>query len=243
MTLVSTNTKSYANYQDLLKALAIVAVILDHYALFFMYPEGMWIRAIGRGIMPVFCFFVGYNFSKPKTTLAILGAILTFAIYKCWAAEGHMINMLAMIYLGQWYLYFMNRYNQTSNLAEVLHVVVLILLTPLTWSHIEYGTLGMAFMIVGRRAKEGREFASFLPLLAISTMAIFVNYYDGFWKAWDIIIMMLSVSTVCFAMAKWDFKKKISIDLRILSRHTLLIYFIDYGGHLAYVAYLIYGIA
>ncbi|ABE04776.1 F pilin acetylation protein TraX [Rickettsia bellii RML369-C] len=49
------SSKNKSNYQDLLKTLAIIAMIIDHIGLY-LYPDLIILRIIGRTAMPVFCW-------------------------------------------------------------------------------------------------------------------------------------------------------------------------------------------
>jgi len=77
-----------ANYQDLLKLIAIILMIADHVGLYFL-PEVQLLRAVGRYSMPIFCFFAGYNFkNKARLELLLYGLALyfisVFLVYGKW---------------------------------------------------------------------------------------------------------------------------------------------------------------
>lgn len=68
--------KTESNYQDFLKTIAIITMVIDHLGLYF-FPEYEIMRVIGRVSMPIFCFFVGYNFhKKPKIKILVVGVVL-----------------------------------------------------------------------------------------------------------------------------------------------------------------------
>lgn len=235
--MIKNSAKSYSNYQDLLKTVALIAMVFDHIGFFVMFPEGMWMRAIGRCVMPIFCFFVGYNFTKPKPIIGLLGVVLTFMSYQCFGAADTMLNMLGMIYLGQWYLHFMNKSQYDSDNWALMQCLILLALTPLVHNHIEYGTLGMVFMLVGKRAGEGREYKAFMPLISICAMIFAMSYFSDYFSIANIIVANLIILSACLALAKLDHKAPIPLDLRVISRHSLWIYFVNYGGHLVWFYY------
>lgn len=238
--MIKTPAKSYANYQDLLKTIAIAAMVLDHVGVFIMFPEGFWMRALGRCVMPIFCFFVGYNFTKPKHVIGILGLVLTFLTYISFGAANTMLNMLGMIYLGQWYLHCMDKWKYNSDLGALLQCVILLALLPLVHNYIEYGTLGMVFMVAGKRAREGRGYKSFMPLIGICAMIFAMTYFSDYFSIANIALTSLVIFSSCFALSAVDPRAPMPIDLRIISRHTLLIYFVNYGGHLWWFYYTTY---
>lgn len=240
--MIKTPAKPYANYQDLLKTIAIVAMIIDHIGFFILYPEGMWMRAIGRCVMPIFCFYVGYNFTKPKHIIGLLGCILTSMNYVCFGAANAMINILVAMYLGQWYLHFADKWKLNSDLGTLMQCLILLALTPLVHNYIEYGTLGLAFMVIGKRAKEGGDYRPFIPFVGTCAMIFAMTYFGDYFSLANIVLAILVVFSACLALSAIDHKAPIPVDLRIISRHTLSIYFVNYGGHLVWFYYTYLGL-
>lgn len=241
--MINNPAKTYANNQDLLKTIAIIAMIMDHIGFFLAYPEGMWMRALGRCVMPIFCFYVGYNFTKPRHIVGLLGIVLTFTSYKCLGSANTTLNMLAMIYSGQWYLHFMEKMKWNSNLGVLIQCLALLALTPLVHNFIEYGTLGMAFMVIGKRAKEGGDYRPLIPFVGTCAMIFAMTYFSDYFSLANIVLAILVVFSACYALAFIDHRASISLDLRAISRHTLMIYFINYGGHLAWFYYTYLGLS
>jgi hypothetical protein len=208
-----------ANYQDLLKTIAIVAMIIDHLGLF-IFQDTVILRVIGRMVMPIFCFFVGYNFTKPKILIAILGIILSLLNFVLWKLT--MLNMLISIYCGQCVLYLARKYNFEKDENLWYLSLLMILFTPLTYEFFDYGTLGIAFMIVGRLYGLNKEDPGFILLLAASTMifSLTLNFDQQ-----NNIIAATLIAIVCYALTAKRYDRPISVDLRCISRHSLAIYF------------------
>ncbi|MES2215171.1 MAG: TraX family protein, partial [Pseudomonadota bacterium] len=91
-----------ANYQDLFKTIAIILMIADHTGLYILQDLEV-LRSMGRIVMPIFCFFVGYNYTKPKMRILTFGMLLSGLNYVLWNFT--MLNMLVGIYFGQIVLY------------------------------------------------------------------------------------------------------------------------------------------
>jgi hypothetical protein len=219
-------TKSQsANYQDLLKTIAIIAMGIDHMGLWFL-SDLWWMRGVGRFVMPIFCFYAGYNYSTPKHLLLKLGILLTALLYIVLGFNSG-LNMLLTIYIGQWYINLMDKYHQDSDLHVLIHCAILILLTPVTMDLIEYGTLAIAFMIAGRRQALGRGGISFMPLLSISTMILTFVVFEGYFSRAEMLLAFCLIGVAGITLWAKPPKSPISIDLRVISRHSLIVYFLN----------------
>jgi hypothetical protein len=201
-------------------------MVIDHLGLYF-FPEQIWMRAVGRTVMPVFCFFAGYNFhQKPRSIILVYGLILyamTFAIYQQFVA----FNILIAIYLGQWYLHLFQNQLQ-YNLYLYIHVIFTSLLYLLTSDYMDYGTLGIAIMLIGFGARNNdvdRNLMVFsaLVLSFFHTALIFsgmINLY---------IAAIIAIAEYLFITYK-DFTTLINIRFyRIFSRKALIIYFVHFA--------------
>jgi hypothetical protein len=70
------NTRPF-NTWDALKILALALMLIDHMGHFF-FPHELWIRAIGRGAMPIFLFLTGFAASyRLRWNVVVLGVALT----------------------------------------------------------------------------------------------------------------------------------------------------------------------
>lgn len=103
-----TYSKCCPNYQDILKALAIITMIIDHIGMYF-FPDTTLLRDIGRIAMPIFCFFVGYNFNNRINFRILLYGIILH-IFRCLYGFTpiEFVNILITIFLGQVVLYILS---------------------------------------------------------------------------------------------------------------------------------------
>jgi hypothetical protein len=216
------NKAHVTNYQDLLKTIAIITMIRDHIGLY-CFPEHIMLRAIGRSAMPIFCFFAGYNFSKPKAILWQLGLLLSVMWYISISIAS--LNMLVTIYLGQLYLYFMEKYAKTSEQDVLVQCILLLCLTPITCLILEYGTLAIAFMVIGRYYAKNNDDPGFMLLFAISLM-IFSNHLFEFGLR-DSVISSAAIAVACYALTARSYERPIPIDLKCISRNSLRIYYMN----------------
>ncbi|WP_341748400.1 TraX family protein [Candidatus Tisiphia endosymbiont of Dascillus cervinus] len=226
--------KTESNYQDFLKTIAIITMMIDHLGLYF-FPEYEIMRVIGRISMPIFCFFVGYNFhKKPKIKILVVGVLLhifTTILFKQFTTT----NILIPIFLGQCYLYcFQNSLNNFFY-KGYSHVVFLGTLWFCTWFLVDYGTIGLAIMLLGYIAKHDLgnlrlALAISMILTVLHTIAVFPLSY-----IYVLIVVIFGVLQYIFMVAR-NFEQKITINLRIISHNALYIYAI----HLAILQFLFF---
>lgn len=96
--------------QDLMRWLAILAMIAGHVAAAFLDPEaGFWWRVLGRIAWPTFALLIAYNLAVRQVSidrylwpLAIAAPIAQVPWMLLWGAQG--ANVLVTILLGIWVL-------------------------------------------------------------------------------------------------------------------------------------------
>lgn len=214
--------KNQSNYQDFLKFIAIITMIIDHCGLY-IFPESEIMRSIGRTSMPIFCFFAGYNFhGTPKIRILVVGVMLyVFAtiLFKQYTVP----NILISIFLGQYYLYIFG--NQLSQLCYKAygHVILLLGLWFCTWMFFDYGTVALAIMVLGYIAKQDNhrlKSSAFLSII-ISLIHSFVTFpFSHIYLALTLLLGMVEY----LLLVRKSFTEKISWNLRIISHNVLYIY-------------------
>lgn len=219
-------TGTYANYQDLLKTIAIIAVFIDHTGLFFIHD--LTLRAIGRMAMPIFCFFVGYNYTRPnKTRLVLFGSIITAFYALCF--DFYLINLLIVMYGGHWYLYFINKYNLKSYGALWVQLILLLGLSQVTAQYFEYGTLSTCYILLGYLNKNGIKDYKMMIFITLGTI-IFTNHIFNwptkFYSALSASVLLLDG----FLLWICNHNTPTKLDLRLISRNSIFLYFINVVG-------------
>lgn len=218
------NPKTIApsNYQDLLKTIAIICMIIDHIALF-LFPQIIELRIIGRISVPIFAFFAGYNFkNKPQIRILLYGLLITLVEGMNFHVFG---NILLSLYLGQYVLYIIEIYKLNNNPLYFLIICLLcVLLTPLTYGIIDSGTLVPGFIIIGKLYHDQKPNPEYMILLALSYILMIITIFP-FPFSQGIITSLLILLT-CYTLSSSVHSKKISIDLRFISRNVLMIYFV-----------------
>ena len=236
--MVITSNKNQSNYQDFLKTLAIIAMIIDHIGLY-IYPELTIMRVIGRTAMPIFCFFAGYNFyGKPKTQIIICGGLLhiyTIILFKQFNDHSYIVtNILISIYLGQCYVYYFRNSITHFFYSGYCHAIIMAILFYFSAAFIDYGTLVISIMILGFIAKHepvNLKLCCFIAIFASlvhSTLFTLAIPSSSFNFANNYLILNIILLTVTYIlMIIKEYSQKISLNLKLISRNALHIYCIQ----------------
>ena len=220
-----------SNYQDILKIIAIICMIIDHIGLYF-FPETWILRAVGRYAFPVFCFFAGFNFrNKLKLKVLIYGIALYLFTTTVIFEQIVEANILISIFIGNVYLIvFQSRLNNFWN--AYTHFLILACCWPLTSDFLEYGTLTIAMMVLGYSVKNG---LISLPIAAFTaayssflyTMTIYFNDF----KTPEFIVTAIVIASIYFSLTFKNFRQANNLNLTLISNNLLAIYSI----HLAII--------
>lgn len=220
--------KNQSNYQDLIKALAIAVMIIDHCGLLLL-PNLYGMRLIGRGAMPIFCFFAGYNFhGKIRHNILIYGLIF-HAISSLIFNNFEILNILINIYLGQWYLLlFCKQLGKFE--AAFAHIVILSFLWPLSHHYLDYGSVVIAIMIMGYYSCASGE--SKLPM-CMSLILTFFNTLGhgythvvfGYLSEYYVIMLIGYLALVYFLVTRHKLESSTIKNWQVISRYSLAIYF------------------
>lgn len=214
--------KNKANYQDFLKIIALITMIIDHFGLY-IFPEYEIMRVIGRISMPLFCFFAGYNFhDKPKLQILLVGSglyIFSLILFKQFIVA----NILITIFLGQYYLYFFGAGLKKSFYQGFYQVIFLGFLWFYSWFLIDYGTVAIAIMLLGYMAKHHQ---ANLKLTIIISVVITVSHSIStfHFSAIYVFILVIIGLLLYILMIARSFEQRIRINLRIITHNMVYIY-------------------
>lgn len=212
-----------SNYQDLLKILALAAMIIDHLGLYF-YEDIAELRIIGRFSMPIFAFFTGYNFKGSVRISIFIYGMLLYVISRFFIFELLTpINILISLFLGQLLLKFLDKQLKNFWLGYLL-VVIIVSLSPLSWDILDYGTNAVGIVMLGYLTRKNPDLRYFLTLAAVAIGFIHTDYvFYRFTHAEQ--IMAIAVSIMCFiSLNIASYQHKFAINLLPISRRLLEIY-------------------
>tara|TARA_R110002110_G_scaffold257491_1_gene473488 strand:+ start:19708 stop:20457 length:750 start_codon:yes stop_codon:yes gene_type:complete len=218
-----------ANTHDLLKAIAILLMIIDHIGYYF-YPEKLWFPLIGRGAAPIFYFLVGYTGKvNCRFSLLVYGCILSVSTALL-ITHTFWINILYTFVMASLLIqYFPAKSTQHS--AKVLIFVSLAMLHLILFRYIEYGTSGILIALTANwHIHKARHSAIWL---AMSLAFHFIWQAVTFPFIADVNLIFSLVSIGCLYWIAFNIyqlktlpcPKPIRITILALSRYSLEIYF------------------
>lgn len=213
--------KYQSNYQDLLKVLALAAMLTDHVGLY-IYPENIWLRMVGRFAMPIFAFYAGFNFKGKVRHMIWICGIIMIAAWKY--VYGIIIpNILIDLAIGQLYLLYAGKSIMSDEKKFLLHFVIILALAPLAIYILDYGTITIAYMMIGFMIANKSEDKGQL-LLVTSTLMIFNLVRFEIDDIGVFVAMIFAVSASFFLLYKAPHKTVISLKVAPISRNMLYIY-------------------
>ena len=220
---------SEANSHDLIKAAAILLMIVDHIGLYLM-GNNLWFRVIGRSAAPLFFFATGYT-SKHKFNVSLLNYGIALTLLTVFTQDNFYLNILINFVLIKWVL---DHYDptKTHTLGLVVIFAGFIGLYIVTSPILEYGTFGLLFAIGARLMAEQDKRGIYW--LAGSIVGYFCYESLTFKFASDIayemvliVICLLLLAVFCqYRLRNWPELKFLNLPIMFLGRYSLEVYFI-----------------
>ncbi len=224
-----------SNYQDILKIIALICMIIDHIGLYF-FPETWMLRAVGRYAFPIFCFFAGFNFKNNLRFKVLIYGIILYLFAAAFIFQQILeANILISIFIGYVYLTIFQSSlvpNLDSFWKAYIHFILLACCWRLTNHFLEYGTLTIAMMVLGYSVQNN---LISLPIAAFSAAYIsflytIIIYFDDF-KTPEFIVTAIVTALIYFSLTFKNFHRANNLNLSIISNNLLAIYCI----HLAII--------
>ncbi len=196
---------------DLIKALALVLMVLDHVGHHF-FPDEMWFRVLGRLCLPIWFFLIGYaNTAQLSKGLWIGGGVVLASA----AVAGQFLlpinilfTILALRYFREWTVL------RTFHSAETMRgmfFILLFLYVP-TSVLLEYGSLGMMMALFGFMVRHRDKLAERIEMkyLKLFAAAVFVTFYIVLGVAFPAIspeqAIFMGVGFAVIGIVLWFFK-------------------------------------
>lgn len=178
------------NRYDYLKVLALLTMIVDH-IWYFLYPEVIRLRVIGRISFPLFLLLVGYNASyRSSLSLWSIALLLQWGMYILYLfgyipyPVGNILLAIVVTRVVLW------RTTKQPLSIQMMIFVLSLVCAPYTYTFIDYGTLSINFGLVGWRMSEYNSTCNLLykrrqvPMIwtiMIAAHIIFMVFTRSFW--------------------------------------------------------------
>ncbi len=237
---------------DLLKALALVIMVIDHFGAFFM-PHDVWFRAIGRTGFPIWFFLIGYSNSRRVPVNMLIGGTLVTAAFVVGGMYLLPVNVLFALALTRLCVDAVMRLALRNYIWFWLVLVVVIIAVLPSRIVLEYGTLGLLFAMYGYLRRHKTEVmidASAMFLFVVTVAFVFIisqtaslNIYEGAPYACMALgtlavcgLLYIFQPQSCPALTRWS--GPLAPVLRFMGRWTLEIYVVHVLLFLAVAAFL-----
>lgn len=221
------------NTHDLLKAIAIITMIIDHCGLY-LADGNLWMRVVGRSAAPLFFFVVGTAKSfRFRLDLVIYGLLLTLITY-C-TEQLFYFNILLSFVLIKWVLTYYNPRNSTS--TQLIYLFIVLAIAQLyihAW--LEYGSFGLLFAFAGRLISQNDPRGKYWTIASLVIYLLIESYYFNFFMnagyviLFGLISILLCFAMICFKFRTWAMPRILNYSILFLSRYSLQIYFIHLAG-------------
>ncbi len=221
------------NLYDYIKVLALITMVVDHVG-FFIFPDIIWLRVIGRIAFPLFLLLVGYNGSyKSKLHLRVIALLIALGVYGLYGYGilDQVMGIILLVIVATRVL--LGRLTKQAFSRQIAVWVISIITTPLIYPWVDYGMMAVSFALVGRRMRHYR--APRVLVMRWSTLLVHMGYmialrhfppttYRALW----------CVALWLFWIGKYLYTENTSLRLTLwrdasilwLSRHALMLYII-----------------
>lgn len=233
---------------DLLKAFAVVTMIIDHVGMYFFPDQIIW-RVIGRASFPIWLFLVGYARTRDISANLVFGASLLVIINMIYGMSIFPLNILFSIILARFVLDRLTWITNKVFFALVSAIFVFSIWAMTTRPYLEYGTQCFVFALMGYYVRANQcnnqkgmsEAALFTLLMLCASLYIVIQQLTFGFSAYENTILFSFaglVLGVCLVLLKFEpmvfpkltrmLPQPFVFIVQLCGRHALSVYI----GHL-----------
>lgn len=216
------------NSYDVIKALALISMTIDHIGAFMLVDE-LWWRVFGHMMVPVWFFLVGYARSTKIALPIIVYAVLLTGVNVATYQPVFPLNVLFSIIFCRLMLDLCEKHHWLTRYpAELLVAGIMFYLV--TNPFFEYGTLALGFALFGRMRRDGLH-AAYLPLICLAVSVPYIGdqiLAFGFDTAQSITLVMgtgmCCIMLLRFHLRAVELPQLLALPTLALSRYSLEYY-------------------
>lgn len=229
---------------DLLKALAVIIMIIDHSG-YYLFLDEPWFRAIGRIGFPVWFFLVGYSRRRDFSVSLFIGAALLVASNFLCGLSIFPLNALVTIILIRFILDPLMKLALKNPIFLLLALVVVTGVSVPSFPVSEYGTLGLLLAMFGYVVRHKPAFAAVgagpdivakgMALYCLLTFLVLEQWFFMFVQG-PLLFLVCGTSAVMWILLNFravDFPRLTNamprvatVVVQFMGRHTMEIYVI-----------------
>lgn len=245
------------NFYDWLKVLAVVTMVIDHIG-YYLFPDILGLRLVGRIAFPIFLFLVGVNGSfRWRWSLFLIALLVQFAM-QIWRSSfsltGRVVgNILLVIVCSRVLLLWISKVRNYSFFILFFPCLIYILFYTSFWFWFvqdiqrvfDYWVLGFLFAFCGyffTKSQQIREkilsiFSLIWLLFLLATSNIAVFHFSYFW---DLMFLFISYIFLWLALMiqVYLFQKKKNLTFDFVYPFNQIFYFISYNALCIYAVHI-----
>ena len=246
------------NFYDWLKVLAVVTMVIDHIG-YYLFPDILGLRLVGRIAFPIFLFLVGVNGSfRWRWSLFLIALLVQFAM-QIWRSSfsltGRVIgNILLVIVCSRALLFWISKVRNYSFFILVFPCLIYFLFYTSFWfwfvqdfqKVLDYWVLGFLFAFCWyffTKSQQIREkilsiFSLIWLLFLLATSNIVVFHFSYFW---DLMFLFISYIFLWLALMiqAYLFQKKKNLTSDFVYPFNQIFYFISHNALFIYAVHII----
>lgn len=227
------------NTWDALKLLALLYMFIDHLG-YFILADTLWLRAIGRGAIPIFLFLTGYapaaRFRKDLLFLAAAMDVVNVL------AGGLVlpVGILGTILIGRAMCRALDNGKLKLDKPYEWLAVMVVFFIPTCFICMD-GTLAMMFVMLGYMQRHAEAYPArerlycFIFVFAFQALWDKISFEFGVSEMLIVFAVMAFTGWLLWRMRVRDMALPATLQwsepgLRLLSRYTLWIYALHFGA-------------
>ena len=245
------------NFYDWLKVLAVVTMVIDHIG-YYLFPDVLGLRLVGRIAFPIFLFLVGVNGSfRWRWSLFLITLLVQFAM-QIWRSSfsltGRVVgNILLVIVCSRVLLLWISKVCNYSFFILVFPCLIYLLFYTSFWFWfvqdiqrvLDYWVLGFLFAFCGyffTKSQQIREkilsiFSLIWLLFLLATSNIAVFHFSYFWDLMFLFISYIFLWLVLMIQA-YLFQKKKNLTFDFVYPFNQIFYFISHNALFIYAVHI-----
>lgn len=191
------------NTHHALKLLALVLMSVDHLGAF-LFPECLWLRAVGRMAMPIFLFLVGHGVDYGLRRDLLLWAVGLALVSPFLGMAVLPLHILCTILAVRWVLQRMEA-RQVLAREPAMAIAALVLFLLPSQVVVEYGVLALLYAMLGQAVRTGRMAWRGGKGIALAACVLFLIFQMGFFPftPWQVAYVTVTVTALTVALTRF----------------------------------------
>ncbi len=220
-----------ANTHDITKAIAGLAMIIDHIG---WVTQQDWMRVIGRAAAPLFFFLVGYSKVYKWQNKLFYYALALALFHAIFLTPQIYINILLVFIFIRMVLTWLENVKLDRQLLLALFIGCQIT-TYYSYQYVEYGMLGLQVALLGLFIRDQRSYAipwgiATFAAYAFNQIHLFKFNTGAYFYSSILVFTLIAGWCCCYQQRVWSIPQWLKPPTLWLSRYSLAIYFYHYTG-------------